>query len=81
MKNTKKNKTNNANEEAMGEASDCQTITREARTSRRWTDLAREYWQAGYRSEAGDVESVAGYVRRVLEQMELEEAGELLSLL
>lgn len=66
---------------ALGNATALLAVTRDARTRQRCTDLAREYWQAGYRSEAGDVESVAGYVRRVLEQMELEEAGELLSLL
>ena len=41
----------------------------------------RPHWQAGYQSEPEDVESVAGYVRHILEQLELEEADELLTLL
>ena len=42
---------------------------RDAKTRRRCTKPAREYWQGGYQSEAEDVESVVGYVCRVLEQM------------
>ena len=66
---------------ALGNATALLAVTRDAKTRRRCTELAREYWQAGYQSEAEDVESVAAYVRRVLEQMELDEADELLGLL
>lgn len=66
---------------ALGNATALLAVTRDAATRSRCTELAREYWQAGYRSETEDVESVAGYVRRVLEQMELDEADELLGLL
>ena len=66
---------------ALGNATALLAVTRDARTRQRCTELAREYWQAGYRSEDGDVESVAGYVRHVIEQMELDEADELLDLL
>lgn len=55
-------------------------VMRDAKTRCHCTKLAREYWQGGYQSEAEDVESVVGYVCRVLEQMELGEAGELLGL-
>ena len=54
---------------------------RDAKTRCHCTKPAREYWQGGYQSEAEDVESVVGYVRHVLEQLDLEEADELLHLL
>ncbi|MGO5027747.1 hypothetical protein [Candidatus Agathobaculum pullicola] len=66
---------------ALGNATALLAVTRDAATRRRCTELAQEYWQAGYRSEAEDVESVVGYVRYVLEQLDLEEADELLHLL
>lgn len=66
---------------ALGNATALLAVTRDAATRRRCTELAQEYWQAGYRSEGEDVESVAAYVRCVLEQLELEEAEELLRLL
>ena len=66
---------------ALGNATALLAITRNAETRRRCTALAQEYWQASYRSEDEDVESVAHYVRHVLEQLELEEAEELLPLL
>lgn len=52
-------------------------VMRDAKTRCHCTKLVREYWQGGYQSEAEDVESVVGYVCRVLEKMEL---GELLGL-
>lgn len=66
---------------ALGNATALLAVTRDAATRRRCTDLAQEYWRAGYRSEAEDVESVVGYVRHVLEQLDLEEVDELLHLL
>ena len=66
---------------ALGNATALLAVTRDAATRRRCTELAQEYWQAGYRSEGEDVESVAAYVRCVLEQLDLEEAEELLRLL
>ncbi|WP_125114970.1 hypothetical protein [Agathobaculum sp. Marseille-P7918] len=66
---------------ALGNATALLAVTRDAATRRRCTELAQEYWQAGYQSEAEDVESVAGYVRCVLEELDLEEADELLGLL
>lgn len=66
---------------ALGNATALLAVTRDAATRRRCSELAREYWQAGYRSEGEDVESVAAYVRVVLEQLELEEADDLLHLL
>lgn len=66
---------------ALGNATALLAVTRDSATRRRCTELARTYWQAGYRSEDEDVESVAAYVRQVLEQLELEEAADLLPLL
>lgn len=66
---------------ALGNATALLAVTRDAATRRRCTELAQAYWQAGYQSEPEDVESVAGYVRHILEQLELEEADELLTLL
>lgn len=66
---------------ALGNATALLAVTRDAATRCRCTELAQEYWQAGYRSETEDVEKVAEYVRHVLQQLELEEADELLGLL
>lgn len=66
---------------ALGNATALLAVTRDRDTRRRCTELAQEYWQTGYRSEVADVESVAAYVRVVLEQLELEEAEDLLRLL
>lgn len=66
---------------ALGNATALMAITRDAATRQRCTELAREYWKAGYQSEPEDIESAAAYVRCVLEQLDLEESAELLSLL
>lgn len=66
---------------ALGNATALLAITRDMHTRRRCMALAQEYWQTGYRSEAADIESVAAYVRMVLEQLNLEEAEDLLRLL
>ncbi len=67
---------------ALGNATALLAVTRDAATRRRCADLAQEYWRACYRSdENGEVESVAAYVREILDQLDLEEAEELLPLL
>lgn len=66
---------------ALGNATALLAITCDAATRRRCTDLAREYWQACYRSEDEDIQGVAQYVRQILSQLELEEAADLLQLL
>ncbi len=66
---------------ALGNATGLLSVTRDAGTRRRCGELAREYWQNGYRSGPDDVESVARYVRTLLERLDLEEADELLPLL
>lgn len=62
---------------ALGNATALLAVTRDAGTRRRCTELAREYWRRGYRSEPDDVESAARYVRAILESLDLEEAVEL----
>lgn len=66
---------------ALGNATGLLAVTRDAGTRRRCAQLAQEYWQNGYRSGPDDVESVARYVRAILERLELEEADALLPLL
>lgn len=67
---------------ALGNATALLAVTCDAATRRRCTDLAREYWQACYRSdEDEDIQDVAQYVRQILSQLELEEATDLLQLL
>ena len=66
---------------ALGNATALLAVTRDAATRRRCTELAREYWQACYRSEDEDIQGVADYVRRILEDLDLDEAEDLLPLL
>ena len=66
---------------ALGNATALLAITCDGATRQRCTALAQEYWQASYQCEEEDIQSVAQYVRLVLEQMELEEAESLLPLL
>lgn len=65
---------------ALGNATALLAVSRDAPTRRRCCALVQEYWQACYRSD-GDVGSVAAYVRDVLDQMDLDEAADLLALL
>lgn len=66
---------------ALGNATGLLAVTRDAGTRRRCAALAEEYWRNGYRSGPDDVDSVARYVRVLLEHMDLEEADGLLPLL
>ncbi len=66
---------------ALGNATALLAVTRDSITRNRCAELARDYWQMGYKSEADDVESVARYVRGVLEQLDAEDADGLISLL
>ena len=66
---------------ALGNATALLAVSSDPATRQRCSALAEEYWRACYRSEPDDVASVSRYVKCVLEQLELEEAEELLPLL
>ena len=66
---------------ALGNATGLLAVTRDPETRRHCTELAQEYWQNGYRSGPDDINSVAQYVRTILECLDLEEADGLLPLL
>lgn len=66
---------------ALGNATALFVVARDPQTRRRCAALAQEYWHNRYQSCPDDVESVAHYVRTILEQLDLEEAAALLPLL
>ena len=66
---------------ALGNATALLAVSRDPVTRQRCSALAEEYWNICYRSEPEDVESVSRYLKQVLEQLDLEEAEELLPLL
>lgn len=67
---------------ALGNATALLAITRDAATRSRCAALAEEYWQAAYRSEESeDLDSVRQYLKDLLEQLDLDEARELLEFL